>query len=168
VVGASDTGISLIESLMTIRDVNFTSLTLLAPGGLITMNVQESSEMLKSTSTNYTLNEIRNLMLESRITVIDAKMMRLDKKGKKITLDKNSILPYDVLITTVGLIDTQLQQMNIVSTGIIQEIPNFKDYQEKVTKLGVFSIDDPYLYKYFRVNQQRESAISLLCRKKKP
>ncbi len=32
IVGASDTGISLLESLMTLRDVNFTNLTLLAPG----------------------------------------------------------------------------------------------------------------------------------------
>lgn len=40
VVGASDTGISLIESLLTIKEINFTYLTLLAPGGLITMNVQ--------------------------------------------------------------------------------------------------------------------------------
>jgi hypothetical protein len=38
VVGASDTGISLIESLISIKSLNFTNLTLLAPGGLITMN----------------------------------------------------------------------------------------------------------------------------------
>jgi hypothetical protein len=38
VVGASDTGISLIESLISIKTLNFTNLTLLAPGGLITMN----------------------------------------------------------------------------------------------------------------------------------
>jgi len=38
VVGASDTGISTIESLITIKHLNFTHLTLLAPGGLITMN----------------------------------------------------------------------------------------------------------------------------------
>ena len=41
VVGASDTGISLIESLLTIKEINFTNITLLAPGGLITMHVQE-------------------------------------------------------------------------------------------------------------------------------
>jgi len=37
VVGASDTGISFIESLLTIKEVNFTHITLLAPGGIVTM-----------------------------------------------------------------------------------------------------------------------------------
>ena len=30
---------------------------------------------------------------------------KLDKKLKKLTLDKNATLPYDLLINTVGLID---------------------------------------------------------------
>ena len=34
--------------------------------------------------------------------------MTLDKKGKTISLDKNSTLPFDILISTVGLIDTTL------------------------------------------------------------
>jgi hypothetical protein len=34
VVGASDTGVSFIESLLTIKDINFTNIILLAPGGL--------------------------------------------------------------------------------------------------------------------------------------
>lgn len=40
VVGASDTGISFIESLLSIREINFTNITLLAPGGLLTMHVK--------------------------------------------------------------------------------------------------------------------------------
>jgi len=45
VVGASDTGISLIESLISIKTLNFTNLTLLAPGGLITMNATNQYEV---------------------------------------------------------------------------------------------------------------------------
>ena len=48
VCGASDTGISLIESLLTIKDVRFSNLTLLAPGGLLTMNVGNKVELLKA------------------------------------------------------------------------------------------------------------------------
>ena len=48
ICGASDTGISLIESLLTIKDVRFTNLTLLAPGGLLTMNVNDKKDLLKS------------------------------------------------------------------------------------------------------------------------
>lgn len=40
VVGASDTGMSFIESLLTLKDINFTNVTLLSPGGLITMHAK--------------------------------------------------------------------------------------------------------------------------------
>jgi hypothetical protein len=47
-------------------------------------------------------------MLDARVNVLDAKMVELDKKAKKIKLDKNADLPYDCLVSTVGLIDTEL------------------------------------------------------------
>ena len=105
-VCASDTGISLIESMLTIKDIRFTNLTLLAPGGLITMNVKNKNDYLKTVSTSYSLEELRNLMIDARIIVLDAKMMTLDKKLKTIGLDKNYTLPFDILLSCVGLIDT--------------------------------------------------------------
>jgi NADH dehydrogenase FAD-containing subunit len=108
VVGASDTGTSLIESLLTIKDINFTHITLLAPGGLTTMHILKPEDHLKAMSTNYTLEELRNLMIDARVSVLDAKMVELDKKNKRIKLDKNAYLPYDILVVAVGLIDTEL------------------------------------------------------------
>lgn len=55
VVGSSDTGLSFIESLLMIRDVNFTNITLLAPGGLVTMHVKSQKDYLRAASTNYSL-----------------------------------------------------------------------------------------------------------------
>lgn len=55
VVGASDTGISFIESLLMIKDVNFTNITLLSPGGIITMHVKNQRDYLRAASTSYTL-----------------------------------------------------------------------------------------------------------------
>lgn len=55
VVGSSDTGLSFIESLLMIRDVNFTNITLLAPGGLVTMHVKNQKDYLRAASTNYSL-----------------------------------------------------------------------------------------------------------------
>lgn len=60
-------------------------------------------------STNYTLEELRGLMLDARVQVIDAKMVKLDKKGNQILIDKNAYVPFDNLVITVGLIDTELQ-----------------------------------------------------------
>ena len=59
-------------------------------------------------STNYTIEELKNLMLEARVSVLDAKMVKLEKKNKRIKLDKNAYLPYDILVVAVGLIDTTL------------------------------------------------------------
>ena len=48
VVGASDTGISLIETLLSIKYINFTNISLLAPGGLVNMHVKEPFSQLRS------------------------------------------------------------------------------------------------------------------------
>jgi len=109
VVGASDTGISFIESLLTIKNINFTNIMLLSPGGIVTMHVKNQTDFLKACSTNYTLEEIKNLMLDARTTVVDSKMVKLDKKNKKILIDRNAYIPFDLLILSVGLIDTLLQ-----------------------------------------------------------
>jgi NADH dehydrogenase FAD-containing subunit len=47
-------------------------------------------------------------MIDARVTVIDAKMVKLDKKNNRILIDKNAYIPFDLLIVTVGLIDTEL------------------------------------------------------------
>ena len=50
VVGASDTGISFIETLLNIKYINFSSIFLLAPGGLVNMHVKDKFEQFKSSS----------------------------------------------------------------------------------------------------------------------
>ena len=47
-------------------------------------------------------------MLDSRVSVIDSKMVKLDKKNNRIFLDKGFYIPFDILIFSVGLIDTEL------------------------------------------------------------
>ncbi|CAD8112864.1 unnamed protein product [Paramecium primaurelia] len=164
VVGASDTGLSFIESLLTIKDINFTNIILLAPGGLLTMHVKHEFEMLKAMSTNYTLEELRALMLDARVQVVDAKMVKLDKKGNRIKIDKNAFIPFDYLIITVGLIDTELQSREKVSFGLSKS-PYYKTAQ---FINGLYSIDDPYLYQHFKRTGFKNSNIDLLTRKKKP
>ena len=44
------------------------------------MNVNSTQKLLKAISTSYTFDEIKNLMLDARITVLDAKMVKLKKK----------------------------------------------------------------------------------------
>lgn len=48
-------------------------------------------------------------MIDARTTVVDSKMVKLDKKNRRIMIDKNAYIPYDILVLSVGLIDTLLQ-----------------------------------------------------------
>ena len=64
--------------------------------------------MIKPSSTNYTLRKLKNLKLEARVTVMDTKMIKIDKHNKKIHLDKEAVMSYDLLVVTVGLIDQEL------------------------------------------------------------
>jgi hypothetical protein len=100
-------------------------------------------------------------MLDARTTVIDSKMVKLDKKSKKILIDKNAFIPFDLLVLAVGLIDTQLQNQGLISYGLA----NFPYYKDKSFIKGVYSIDDPYLYQHFSAESEN---IRLLKRKKKP
>ena len=100
-------------------------------------------------------------MIDARTTVIDSKMVKLDKKNKRILIDKNAYIPYDILVLSVGLIDTLLQSQNLVSYGLAK----FPFYKDKEYIEGVYSIDDPYLYSHF---SETSPNIQLLKRKKKP
>jgi len=44
------------------------------------MHVKDQKDFLRAASTSYTLEEIKNLMIDARTTVLDAKMVKLDKK----------------------------------------------------------------------------------------
>jgi len=90
------------------------------------MHVNSQRDYLRAASTSYTLEEIKNLMIDARTTVLDAKMVKLDKKEKRILIDKNAYIPFDMLVMCVGLIDTQLQNMGLVSWGLNQS-PYYKD-----------------------------------------
>lgn len=54
VVGASDTGISFIEALLSISYLSFTNIVLIAPGGLPHHHYAEKKNNLKAYSTSYT------------------------------------------------------------------------------------------------------------------
>lgn len=84
-------------------------------------------------------------MIDARTTVLDAKMVKLDKKEKRILIDKSASIPYDILVLSVGLIDTLLQNQGIVSSGL----KNSPFYKDRNFIDGVYSIDDPYLYQCF-------------------
>ena len=160
VVGASDTGISFIEALLSISYLQFTNIVLIAPGGLPHHHFgNDKSQNLKAQSTSYTQQEMKRLMLETRVRVINARMVDIDRSDKNIILHDQTIIPYDTLVLAMGLQDKTLQSMGYVSRGI-EPPPKDKKRIE-----GLLSVDDPYLYQYLR---QGDTLMNALTNRRRP
>lgn len=156
VVGASDTGISFIEALLSIGYLNFTNITLVAPGGLPHHHIPEKKTNLKAYSTSYTSEELKKLMLESRVRVLDARMVDIDRSDKNIILNDGNVIPYDNLVLAMGIQDKTLDSLNYVSYGV--------DKSEGISTVqrakGVLSIDDPYLYRFLAAGSSLMQALT--------
>jgi len=148
VVGASDTGISFIEALLSISYLNFTNITLIAPGGLPHHHFDEKLQNLKAYSTSYSQQELKRLMLETRVQVINARMVDIDRSDKNIILHDDSIIPYDTLVLAMGLQDKTLASLGYVSRGVVP-LQHGKE-QKPLQVQSVLSVDDPYLYQHMR------------------
>jgi len=144
VIGASDTGISFVEALLSITYLNFTNITLIAPGKLPHHHLPQKKTNLKCQSTSYTNEELQKLMLESRIQVLDARMTDIDRNDKNVILDDGKVVPYDTLVLTMGIQEKTLDDLSFASWGIEPQ-PDIRRCR------GVLSIDDPKLYEYLDV-----------------
>jgi len=144
VVGASDTSISFIEALLSISYLQFTNIVLIAPGGLPHNHFSDREENLKAYSTSYTREELKKLMLESRVRVINARMVDIDRSDKNIILHDDTVIPYDTLVLGMGIQDKTLASLGYGSRGIAPLPANLKRAD------GILSIDDPYLYQHLR------------------
>lgn len=142
VIGSSDTGISFIEALLSISYLRFTNIVLISPGGLPHHHFEDHIENLKAYSTSYTNEELKRLMLENRVKVINARMIDIDRKSKNIILHDDAMIPYDTLILTMGLQEQTLNNIGYSSKGIVPTP------EGKVVVEGLLSIDDPMLYKH--------------------
>lgn len=144
VVGASDTTLSFIEALLSISYLSFTNIILVSPGGLPHHHFQEKKDNLKAYSTSYTNDELKRLMLENRIRVVDARMVDIDRGDKNVILGDETLIPYDTLILGMGLQDKTLNSVGFISRGIAPLIEGKQRIE------GLISIDDPYLYQHLR------------------
>jgi hypothetical protein len=142
VIGASDTGISFIEALLSISYLRFTNIVLISPGGLPHYHFNDHRDNLKASSTSYTNEELKKLNLENRVRVIDARMIDIERQEKKVMLHDGTVVPYDTLILTMGLQEQTLNVLGYASRGIVPT-PEGKEVVE-----GLLSIDDPFLYQH--------------------
>lgn len=130
VVGASDCGISFIESLLSISYINFTHIYLIAPGGLMYHHIETERQNLKISYSSYQIKELKRLMLESRIKIIDSKMKNLNRANKFLLLEDGSVIYYDYLILTLGLQEKLGFELNNLVIKQINEY--YTDYEKKI------------------------------------
>jgi len=135
VVGASDCGLSFLESLLSIPHLLFNSLTLLSPGGLEYHHAHHLP-LIQSTAA-YSHHELRRIMLELRVRMLDSRMVQIDRQQRCCILHDGSMLPYDYLIIAAGLQDNALHSMRIRSWGVEHVTEGYRRVN------GAISVADP-------------------------
>ena len=77
-------------------------------------------------------------MLESRVRVLDARMVDIDRSDKNIILNDGNVIPYDNLVLAMGIQDKTLDSLNYASYGVDKSEGIWTVQRAK----GVLSIDD--------------------------
>ena len=135
IIGASDTGISFIESLLSIRYLEFSYIYLIAPGGLLYHHIEKEIDNMKVSINNYQLKELKKLLLEKRIKIINSIVKDIKPKQKYIQFMDDTILNYDYLILTLGLQDHLWKDLSAVCHKSLEEkFEIIRDNFEKDTK----------------------------------
>lgn len=103
VVGASDIGISFLETLVFSPHLRFNNITLVSTNGLPGTLVPDAvRDNMKSHSMNYDQSDYPYLSLQSWINTIVGKMTSIDRRRKEILINDRTVLAYDHLILCTG------------------------------------------------------------------
>ncbi|CAH8532772.1 unnamed protein product [Schistosoma rodhaini] len=106
IVGASTTGLAVLEKLVTCPYVRFTNLVLLSPNGLPGDTLERINPLaykFLSTDYAYPVDYLSQLGFKVCVNVIHGKLTAIDRKFKRITISSEQKLSYDYLIITTGL-----------------------------------------------------------------
>ena len=103
VVGASDTGLSAIESLVVSTPyLHFSNITLISPEGLPSRAPDRTRGFLPH-NLNYTERLLSQLALGASISVLPTKVMMIDRDLQAVMLGDGSVLPYEKLVLATGM-----------------------------------------------------------------
>ncbi|XP_055977413.1 cilia- and flagella-associated protein 61 [Sorex fumeus] len=103
VVGASNVGISFLETLVFCSHLKFSNLTLISTHGLPGKKLLESEER-KFLSTDHCFNDKDHslMLLCSWVNVVVGRMTAIDRVAKHVVVSKDEIVLYDHLILCTG------------------------------------------------------------------
>ena len=117
VVGASDSGLSILQSLVLLPYLHFTRLTLLAVGGIPVLDDAAPADGLGGASTTggpcgFSKRTLEQLNFPSSVRIVDARMVAIDRDGHAVMLDDDTVLPYDRLVLATGLTEASRQYVD--------------------------------------------------------
>ncbi|XP_028809388.1 cilia- and flagella-associated protein 61 isoform X1 [Denticeps clupeoides] len=101
VVGASDTALSFLETLVFCPHLRFNNITLISAHGYLGYYDNEKMRFL-STSHCYSDKEHGQLSLHAWVNVVEEKMTGIDRPAKHVVLSGGRIVPYHHLILCTG------------------------------------------------------------------
>jgi adenylate kinase family enzyme len=141
VVGASDAGLSALESLMLTPYMQFSRLTLVAPNGIPIPADQQSEKSFVTSHAGgpcgYTKREIQQLSFDSTVRVINGRMVDIDREGCALQLEDETIVPYDYLLVCTGIQESTKSKL-MMNTTTPHEDPrlHFLDSIEAAERLS--------------------------------
>ena len=107
-VGASTSGISFLETLLTkFPRCSFSRLTVLSPGGLVGKkeNILCSYGDVQTSDGSYSDYCLSQLVFEAKARILDGQLLNINRKNKSIRAniktingDENTIIPFDFLV----------------------------------------------------------------------
>jgi len=107
VVGASDTGLGFLESLLSVPYLHFNNLTLLTKDGM----PRHCDKPFTPYSHTFAPGEIEKFGIALKVNILEQTMIGLDRQAKVVKLASGSVLPYDFLVIAVGLQDQAGRQL---------------------------------------------------------
>ncbi|XP_070577295.1 cilia- and flagella-associated protein 61-like isoform X2 [Ptychodera flava] len=148
VVGASDVGISFLETLTFCPHLRFNNLTLISPNGLpgeLPPDPVRSSFL--SQSQCYSQDELSQISLRSWVNVVFGKMIAINRVSKYVVVTGGARVPYDHLVLATG---QQYQvsaptEANVDQLLTNEEVPNSPNRRfSGVKPSNTFVINDEY------------------------
>ncbi|ESO06870.1 hypothetical protein HELRODRAFT_77249 [Helobdella robusta] len=103
VVGASDTAIAFLESLVFTPYLRFNNLTIVSPNGLPGERTPANFRLLLMAYNNcYNWSSFSKMGLKIWVNVVYGKMTAINRQNKMLTVNHRTYVPYDYLILCTG------------------------------------------------------------------
>ncbi|GCB76549.1 hypothetical protein scyTo_0016574 [Scyliorhinus torazame] len=102
VVGASEAGISFLETLVFCPHLRFNNITLISTCGLPGYHSSSRHGKFKASSHSYNHDDYAQMSLQTWVNVVTGKMIGIDRAAKHVLVTGDTKVPYEHLILCTG------------------------------------------------------------------